>query len=142
MAINLVLLATTIGAGVIGGAATSIASSLVGKASIKRMAIIEKENSKKVVDECLAKNKANLKKKLFERNKKCFSCNDLIPKNSAYCPSCGIPVAGNKMCKKCGISLPDNAVHCYVCGSSASEKKENSELSDFIEEDIGDESSE
>ena len=102
MAIDWVVLAATAGAGILGGVASSAISSVIGRASIRRTAAVEKENTKKIIDDCLAKNKAKMRNKLFERNKDCFSCNRLIPKNAAFCAFCGIPVAGTKKCEKCG----------------------------------------
>ena len=127
MPINLLLLATTVGMGLIGGATTSLTSTLIGKASLKRLAVIEKDNVKKLVDECHAKNKTKLKQKILERNKKCFSCKALIPKKAVFCTDCGKPVAGNMICENCGISLPDNATFCYICGITATNKEIPSE---------------
>lgn len=123
MAIDWVLLATTAGAGIAGGTIASVVVSLISKAIIRKAAETAKEKTKMLIEECLAKEKTKLRNKMFDRNKDCFSCEELIPKNAAYCAFCGIPVAGTKKCGKCGISLPNTAKYCYVCRDKAVEKK-------------------
>jgi len=123
LVIDWILLATTAGAGIAGGTISSVVVSLISRAVIKKAAETAKEKTKIIIDECLAKNKAKFRSKLIERNKDCFSCEELIPKNAAYCAFCGIPVTGTKKCRKCGISLPNTAKYCYVCRAKAVEKK-------------------
>lgn len=117
------MLVATTGAGLAGGTASSIAVSLISKAVIKKTSEEAKEKTKILIDECLAKNKAKLRNKLLKRNKDCFACENLLPKNAAYCAFCGIPVTGAMKCKECGISLPDSAKFCYICRAEAVEKK-------------------
>lgn len=49
----------------------------------------------------------------------CPSCGKEIPKESKYCPSCGINLQSSR-CSSCGIEIPPGSKFCPNCGSKLS----------------------
>jgi len=119
MAINLISIAISAGIGLAGGLLSGVLSSLVGRLSINRTYLTQREELDKKIEERCIEQFDNLKDTLFGDKRKCFDCEKLIPEEAILCPFCGVPVRGTKMCLECKVPLPDNANMCYLCGKEA-----------------------
>ena len=53
---------------------------------------------------------------------KCQECQNLIPTDSKFCPSCGHQQLIFSQCANCGKNLTPNAMFCSRCGHPAEEK--------------------
>ncbi|KFZ26023.1 MAG: Double zinc ribbon [Candidatus Izimaplasma bacterium HR2] len=51
----------------------------------------------------------------FERLKECEACKTIIPRDSQFCPSCGVNLLDISVCEYCGHKNKVDATVCENC---------------------------